>query len=827
MGISNKIIILVFGILFIFTVLLSYFVGLTSFNNLSDVTRKDLGNMSTIFAEQISDMEKEAVNVAKSFEENVRISDQVRLMAEMGPYYPFDNSEYQREMEEAEMIYLFKAQVALIPHFKSLINLNRLSKISFYLVPPFATGSVKEKSSLALSMDKKSIYITQFGVKGDAEVKVIHQISVKEFIPPDKDDFDVSSVYALSVDHFIKENLFTIFTGISADEYLDSNSIQVSDKPESSIITTSENIKIRVWCPVKVLLRDPDTFVNKKYTVGSVVIDKLIDKNVMGFLAEKLGTDVGIAREGELIISSLTDNKRFKFKGKNLVESGMERYLASISKIKFENSHVKDLNSVTFYPVSKLHKMTQDLFFKIFITAVFVMIFSGLMIYFFVHFFIKIPLDKLMYGVKQISTEADCTQVDIDSKDELGKLSKVFNKMSLDLKTKNSAIEKIVAALDRTTTRVTSIINSMTSVIISVDTEFKVMEINKEAEKVTGFSGDEAVGVSVGEILPMMGKYMDDLSHTLHNGLPVKKAKIVRKKDKTTEYYNMEIMPLISRDIDGAVISITDVTESVRLEEMMIQSEKMLSVGGLAAGMAHEINNPLAGIMQNAQVVRNRLSKDLPVNRKEAEECGTTLEVIQNYMEQRGIFRMINTILEAGGRAAEIVENMLSFARQSTSGFLKSNIASLLDKTVELAASDYDLKKKYDFRNIKIEREYDSDLPEVPCEPGKIQQVFLNILTNGAQAMAANESYGQAFILRIKKTGENARVEIEDNGPGMDEETAKKVFEPFFTTKKVGVGTGLGLSVSYFIITENHQGTMSVKSSPGMGTKFVIDLPLE
>lgn len=118
----------------------------------------------------------------------------------------------------------------------------------------------------------------------------------------------------------------------------------------------------------------------------------------------------------------------------------------------------------------------------------------------------------------------------------------------------------------------------------------------------------------------------------------------------------------------------------------------------------------------------------------------------------------------------------------------------------------------------------------VPCEGAKIQQVILNLLRNGAQAMQeANPEKNShpCFILRLFQEKEMLVMEVEDNGPGMDEAVCRRVFEPFFTTKPPGVGTGLGLSVSYFIITQNHGGTMDVKSMPGKGTNFIIRLPLE
>jgi len=151
----------------------------------------------------------------------------------------------------------------------------------------------------------------------------------------------------------------------------------------------------------------------------------------------------------------------------------------------------------------------------------------------------------------------------------------------------------------------------------------------------------------------------------------------------------------------------------------------------------------------------------------------------------------------------------------------------LLDKTLELVQNDYNLKQKYDFRQIRIIRKYDTDVPDVMCEENKIQQVLLNILKNGAEAMAENNTTDPCFTLGITNDRQMVHIEIANNGSPIEEENHLKILEPFFTTKPVGMGTGLGLSISYFIIEKDHNGTMEVFSNPGGETKFVIKLPIE
>ncbi len=383
--------------------------------------------------------------------------------------------------------------------------------------------------------------------------------------------------------------------------------------------------------------------------------------------------------------------------------------------------------------------------------------------------------------------------------------------------------------LQRLRSLLSNIVNSMPSVLVGVDTEGRVTQWNHEAERVTGVMASEAQGRELHDVYPQLAGEMEKVRQAIIGRETKKDQKVAYQANGETRFTDVTVYPLIANCVEGAVIRVDDVTERVRIEEMMIQSEKMLSVGGLAAGMAHEINNPLAGILQNAQVMRNRFKNKMPKNIRTAEECGTNMDVISAYMEKRGLLAMLESIMESGRRAAQIVDNMLSFSRKSESKREYAAMSTLLEKTIELASNDYDLKKKYDFRQIEIIRQYDDEVPEVLCEGSKIQQVFLNILKNGAQAMAEKRKEGETsrFTLRVKRDGDMARIEIEDNGPGMEENTRKRIFEPFFTTKGVGVGTGLGLSVSYFIINENHKGTMNVESSPGQGTTFIILLPID
>ncbi|MCK4621823.1 MAG: PAS domain S-box protein [Desulfuromonadales bacterium] len=372
-----------------------------------------------------------------------------------------------------------------------------------------------------------------------------------------------------------------------------------------------------------------------------------------------------------------------------------------------------------------------------------------------------------------------------------------------------------------------NIVDSMPSVLIGVNPELNVTLWNRQAEDMSGIASAQAVGQKLTDVYTLIDpvRYLSTLETVWQNSVPARLQKIPGVWQGNTRYFNLLIYPLSLEGSSGLVIHIDDVTEKAQIEDIMMQSEKMLSVGSLAAGMAHEINNPLAVILQNVQVMGSRLSPSLDKNRRTAEELGMSIEQVAEYTRLRGFDQMIQSISSAGQRAARIIENMLSFSRKSRSEFIPCSLVDLLEKTIELAASDYDMKHHYDFRTIRIVRDF-QPVPDVPCEPGQIQQVILNLLKNAAQAFA-RKSEDAEIRVRIFMQAEQVCLQVEDNGPGMDETTRKRVFEPFYTTKEVGIGTGLGLSVAYFIVVENHRGRLTVTSKPGEGSCFSLYLPLK
>jgi PAS domain S-box-containing protein len=221
-----------------------------------------------------------------------------------------------------------------------------------------------------------------------------------------------------------------------------------------------------------------------------------------------------------------------------------------------------------------------------------------------------------------------------------------------------------------------NIIDSMPSIIIGVNKNNIVTEWNLGAERATNITTNDAVGLPLSNAFPRLASEVKRIQLAIDSRQEQKdKKRSHLLSNGELAYEDITIYPLIAHVVEGAVIRVDDVSEQVRLEEMMIQSEKMLSVGGLAAGMAHEINNPLAGMMQTANVMVNRLTnKTVQANVDLAESVGTDMETISHFMEKRGILRMLNAINESGERVAEIVNNMLSFSRKSIDVYTSHDI---------------------------------------------------------------------------------------------------------------------------------------------------------
>ncbi len=278
-----------------------------------------------------------------------------------------------------------------------------------------------------------------------------------------------------------------------------------------------------------------------------------------------------------------------------------------------------------------------------------------------------------------------------------------------------------------------------------------------------------------------------------------------------------------------------------RTQAQMLQNEKMSGLGQLVAGVAHEINNPVSFIHGNIIHVQG-YAEDLlelvslyqkyypnPVDEIRVEEQKIDLEFLQ-----RDLPKTLLSMQMGSDRIREIVLSLRSFSRVDEAEFKPVDIHAGLDST--LVILNHRLKARPDCSEISVVKEYGA-LPEIECYPGLLNQVFMNILSNAIDALEGWVK-GQTGDKREKNTGKITirttlldqswvQIAIRDNGPGMTPEVQQRIFEPFFTTKPVGKGTGMGMSISYQIVTDRHNGKLECSSNLGEGTEFTIQIPLK
>jgi len=401
---------------------------------------------------------------------------------------------------------------------------------------------------------------------------------------------------------------------------------------------------------------------------------------------------------------------------------------------------------------------------------------------------------------------------------------------SSEIKKQKQGRQKAERQFDAIQTYLAKLIDSMPSIIIAVDSENLVLQWNMETENMTGINSETAIGHDLADLFPLLNQKIRQAKE--YSDLLTQRLNFRFEQEVNLSMRTLEVMVYaIDSDFSekhGEVIRIDDITEKIKIDETLVQTEKMLSLGGLAAGMAHEINNPLGAIMQSTQNIKRRLSSELPRNISVANQSQLTIEQIVHYVQLQKIDVFLDGILDASERAADIVGDMLSFAKPATHKMTKVDLIEAVDAAVRLSAKDYNQKKQFDFRNIEIRKTYSPNVGMVFAQKNQLEQVFLNLLINAAQALATRQEDGLTPLIELilRREDKTAIVEIIDNGPGMKESIRKRVFEPFFTTKDEKTGTGLGLSVSYFIITDQLKGKLSVQSKLGQGCRFTIRLPM-
>lgn len=324
----------------------------------------------------------------------------------------------------------------------------------------------------------------------------------------------------------------------------------------------------------------------------------------------------------------------------------------------------------------------------------------------------------------------------------------------------------------------------------------KFVYTNLQFQKTTGYSAEELLNMD-----PLSLVIPEDRDEVRRNAIRMLRGELstpyeFRISDKNGDIrWSLESVSSIQyRGKQASLGSFQDITERKKMDEQLIVTDRLSSVGELAAGIAHELNNPLTGVIGFSELLVEK--KDVP------EDIREDLTIINR----------------EAVRASQVARHLLTFARKHPDEKQPTNINAIIQVVLEL--------REYEQRvnNIEVDARLQADLPSVQANDFQLQQVFLNIIINAEHFMI--EEHGQGTLTIItEQQGDIIRVSFADDGPGIDPEHLGRIFDPFYTTKEIGKGTGLGLSICYGIITE-HGGKIYVESDLGKGATFTIELPV-
>jgi signal transduction histidine kinase/CheY-like chemotaxis protein len=329
-----------------------------------------------------------------------------------------------------------------------------------------------------------------------------------------------------------------------------------------------------------------------------------------------------------------------------------------------------------------------------------------------------------------------------------------------------------------------AVLEALPDGVIVTQGPLRVMLVNRAAREALAALG---IRMNEGEELPP-GDLADVVAEALVQGRS--RPREFEAGSEPRRYMHVTAASLGDRG--SCLLLLRDVTEENLMQERLLQSEKMASVGQLVSGVAHELNNPLTGIVGFAQLL---LMRDLDERSRQ----------------------QVETIQAEAERASKIVQNLLSFARRRKARKEPTDLNALVRRVVELRSYEHHL------RNIDVRLDLAPDLPQTLVDPDQIQQVLLNLVINAEQAVKDRD---RGWIeVRTRVRNGSIVLTVQDNGPGIAPDALRRIFDPFFTTKQAGEGTGLGLTISYGIV-DDHGGRIYAESPPGKGALFTVELPI-
>lgn len=390
------------------------------------------------------------------------------------------------------------------------------------------------------------------------------------------------------------------------------------------------------------------------------------------------------------------------------------------------------------------------------------------------------------------------------------------------LQRSNELLEGEIAQHKETTNRlrsseayITDILSSMPLMLIGLDEGGNITQWNQKAEDITGITPDQAKGHNLWQVYPSITISPEQVTQAQTKNQPI----TIKHSQRGQYHFDITIYPLQEQRKSGAVILIDDVTQHILAANMLIQKDKMSSMGEIASTMAHDINAPLQRILVDLKTAHDYL------------DTSTTPRARTTEGNNPELTTLLSDATKQSQQVLAIIDNLLNFSHSRGGEKQYTNITDIIDHTLTLANNVISDPAGLKFRDIRIEKSYDSNLPEIPCYISELQQAFLSLFRHACHSTAGvqhHQGYQPTIKIQVIECYEALWIKIQHNGLGISSDEQKSIFEPFFTNATADEEYEIGkrLSFSYFIITEQHRGQLAITSDINVGTTFHIQLPL-
>jgi PAS domain S-box-containing protein len=374
-------------------------------------------------------------------------------------------------------------------------------------------------------------------------------------------------------------------------------------------------------------------------------------------------------------------------------------------------------------------------------------------------------------------------------------------------------VQERTAELRASEMYISDILRSMPMMLISLDKDGNITQWNQHIEDITGIKAKSCMGKNLWDIFPTITVSPNQISEALSKN----ETTTIRYSQPGQYYYDITIYPLREQKEPGVVVLIDDITKEILSVNTLIHSDKMSSVGELAAAMSHDITPPLQAILSDL-----KLSKQSLANIDSQSEFSSGLATLNGLLENA---------YEKSENLESIVNSFQDFSRVSSDRKEICNIVDLMENTLKLAADVLSVPSQLRFKDIEIIRNYQDDIPEIPCFVAEMQHVLLSLLRHACDALRNTDHPERTPTIKIQMivSYDNLWIRIHHNGLGLSNEEQMYLFEPFFR-KKTPEGkydASKRLSFPYFIISEQHQGQMAVTSDLNVGTTFHLQMPIK